>query len=383
MTEAIAATWTPTVCPICNRQEERERLGVRQQRLQGRTRSLEMCIEDMLCLACGFVHAGARPDQEALFLYYSDAHTRFSQYAEIRPDYDLEKRLILIERFIPRGGRILELGAGTGEFCQALCERGWSATPIDPLGERDKLPRESGFDAALAYLLLEHVHDPREFLIGAGRRLSAEGILIVEVPDFLRDPVASLQPEHFWHFTPKHLAALLADCGLNMIETDGEGASRHFAFTSVARRGAGAPHRPLLSGMVERARAAYRRAERLIADEETRASRLAGFMSTAAAPRIYVWGANEYATRIGYRLSEAGVQDVHIIDSATTKIGTLHDGFAHPIEPPVFSGDEPEGCYVLLCSPTWNAEIRRAVGASTLRAPRIVDAVTWRPELPQ
>jgi len=338
-----------------------------------------MRIVDVLCLACGFVHASTRPNEAALLAYYRDAHTRCSDYVDVRPDYDLPGRLRRIDRFIPRGARILELGAGTGEFCAALRQSGWDATPVDPLGDEHITASGKRFNAVLAYLVLEHVHDPNQFIHEAANRLESEGVLIVEVPDFPRDPVNSLVPEHLWHYAPAHLAALFADCGLSTLEVDRSEASRPFAFAITARL-TGSPARPeFRSGHVEMMRAAYLRAAPLINAEEARIHMLTDFIAAAHPPRVYVWGANEYASRIGRHFAESRGIDVRVVDSAASKIGTFHEGFSRPIEPPEFSGNEPERCVVLLCSPTWNAQIRQQVEASRLRTPKVLDAIEWRP----
>ena len=222
-----------------------------------------MALEDTLCLSCGFIYAAARPDAAALDTYYRDAHTRFSQYVDVQPDYDVTRRLAYIRRCVRPRGRVLELGAGTGEFCATLTDAGFTTVPVDPLGEA-AWPSEQ-FDAVLAYLVLEHVYDPRDFIAEAVKRLGPDGVLIVEVPDFLRDPVASLVPEHLWHYAPEHLSALFADFDLGTVEINRTDASRAFAFMIAARR-SHLPARPAFDAdLIASMRAAYRRAATLAA----------------------------------------------------------------------------------------------------------------------
>jgi len=373
----IPVKWVPTACPVCNAGSAVETLGVRAQRLVGRACTLDMRLEDTLCLACGLVYAATRPSEETLNAYYRDAHTRCSEYVDVPPDYDAARRLASITRLVPPGGRILELGAGTGDFCSSLTEAGYRASPVDPL--TDEVWPSRDFDAILAYLVLEHVYDPRRFIAEAAQRLAPDGVLIVEVPDFLRDPVASLVPEHLWHYAPQHLSALFADCGLTTVEIERTNASRSFAFMIAARR-AVVPERPAFdSKLIAAMRAAYERTAFLVDAEQMRTDALCNSIAAAKPPCVFIWGANEYATRIGRRLSEIGYSETQLIDSATSKIGTLHQGFSRPIKPPVFSGSEPEQCVILLCSPAWNGQIRTQVEASRLRKPRIIDAIKWQP----
>jgi len=377
MRRVIPATWLPTACPVCNASGAVEVLGVRIQSLVGRSCALDMQLEDTLCLACGLVYAATRPSEEALNAYYRDAHTRCSEYVDVLPDYDAARRLGCVARLVPSGGRILELGAGTGEFCSSLTEAGFTATPVDPLA--DEVWPTGEFDAVLAYLVLEHVCDPRRFIEQAAQRLALGGVLIVEVPDFLRDPVASLVPEHLWHYAPQHLSAMFADCGLTTLEIERTDASRAFAFMIAAWR-QGIPQRPIFDAdLIAAMRASYGRTATLMDAEEMRTQALCSDMTATGPPFIFVWGANDYATRIGRRLSEIGYSDTQLIDSAAGKIGTMHLGFSRPIQPPVFSGKEPEECVILLCSPAWNGQIRTQVEASRLHKPRIIDAIKWQP----
>jgi SAM-dependent methyltransferase len=298
---------------------------------------------------------------------------------DVQPDYDVTRRLAFITRCVRPRGRVLELGAGTGEFCATLTDAGFTTVPVDPLGEA-AWPSEQ-FDAVLAYLVLEHVYDPRDFIAEAVKRLGPDGVLIAEVPDFLRDPVASLVSEHLWHYAPVHLSTLFADFDLGTVEVNRTDASRAFAFMIAARR-SNLPARPVFDAdLIASMRAAYRRAATLAAVEDARTRALCHFVADRKPPRIFVWGANEYATRIGKRLAEIGFSDPRIIDSAGSKIGSMHQGFRHPIESPVFLGNEPENSAVLLCSPAWNEQIRVQVETSRLRKPWIIDAINWEPSV--
>ena len=376
MSEVIPVSWVPNRgCPVCSGVGATERLGVRSERLVGCSRVLDMSLEDTLCLSCGFIYAAMRPDAVALEAYYRDAHTRFSQYVDVQPDYDVTRRLACIRRYVRPRGRVLELGAGTGEFCATLKDAGFTTVPVDPLGD-DAWPHEK-FDAVLAYLVLEHVYDPRDFIAEAVKRLGPEGVLIVEVPDFLRDPVASLVPEHLWHYAPQHLSALFADFDLATVEINRTDASRAFAFMIAARKSISAARPTFDADLIASMRAAYRRAATLAAAEESRTRALCDFVAGRKPPRVFVWGANEYATRIGKRLAEIGFLNVHLVDSAESKIGVMHHGFSNPVEPPVFSGNEPENSAVLLCSPAWNEQIRAQVETSALPKPWIIDAIKW------
>ena len=148
------------------------------------------------CVACGTARTelprGAVPPGS---LY--EAGT----YAAARPALDrlLEPLRALVERDklrfvrdLPRGARVLEVGAGDGRFVSRLRAAGFEATGIEPSearGPDGARPRAlawseprwrrldlepASLDAAIAWHVLEHLDDPADGA-GANRRLVAPG----------------------------------------------------------------------------------------------------------------------------------------------------------------------------------------------------------------
>ncbi len=142
----------------------------------------------------------------------------------------------------PLQPRALELGCATGRYLLRLKQNGWTAVGVEP-GEGPghlaraaglevhcgtlatcDLPRES-FDAAAAWMVIEHVPDPRETLTGLAKLLKPRGQLLISIPNagcwepsvFGRFWYAWEPPRHLHHFTPESIRRLLSECGFTEI----------------------------------------------------------------------------------------------------------------------------------------------------------------------
>ncbi|MGH6953073.1 MAG: class I SAM-dependent methyltransferase [Alphaproteobacteria bacterium] len=358
-----------------------------------RDRIFEMRLHDGVCLSCGFLFARRVPPDGFLAEYYRDAHTRDSCFANLSDDYDRDYRRTVLRTHLPPPASVLELGAGTGEFSALLGDDGYVATPVDLTGGRVPITRRprsrpmrdvgSGpsHDAVLGYFVLEHVTRPRAWLSAARRRLRPGGFLVIEVPNFVRHPGMSLTEEHMLHFAPEHLRALVAGAGFETVVLDGSHASRFFGMTIVARKlreraRAKLPTPRARSKLVERTISTYRDHERERSAVDARLLAVTrSVLERVGAAQVFVWGANEYATAIGRALAESGYAAAVPVDSATTKIGTAQEGFFHPIAAPDF----PRVCgrhrIFVLCSKTWNADIKSSIDRMALENVSVIDAV--------
>jgi len=204
------------------------------------------------CTSCGLGVLDPRPtDEELTELYTRDYFA--SQYDEGvdlgSPEF--KKWLSLLEhrvRFFSSKkakGRLLDIGCGNGYFL-ALCRSKaykvqgidiseWAATyAIETLGlpvhvgqiDEVELPGRH-FDIITLWHSLEHTRDPRYTIERAKGWLKANGILVIEVPNYEgrdarsygEDWIGWQFPFHFFHFTPASLKRLLAECGFRVIKT--------------------------------------------------------------------------------------------------------------------------------------------------------------------
>lgn len=139
--------------------------------------------------------------------------------------------------------RALELGCATGHYLTRLTDAGWVATGIEP-GERPAaIAIQSGldvqcgtlescrfpadfFELAAAWMVIEHVPDPRGTLQELHRLLKPDGTLLFSIPNagcwepkvFGRYWYVWELPRHLHHFTPRSIRMLLTQVGFSEIK---------------------------------------------------------------------------------------------------------------------------------------------------------------------
>lgn len=136
----------------------------------------------------------------------------------------------------------LEIGCATGQYLIRLTQAGWLVTGIEP-GERpaaaaraagldvhhgtldDVSFPESSFELAAAWMVIEHVPNPRETLQQIHALLKPGGMLIFSIPNagcwesavFGRNWYVLELPRHLHHFTTHSITRLLQECGFEDI----------------------------------------------------------------------------------------------------------------------------------------------------------------------
>jgi 2-polyprenyl-3-methyl-5-hydroxy-6-metoxy-1,4-benzoquinol methylase len=120
------------------------------------------------------------------------------------------------------GGRLLDVGCGSGELLERMQNLGWHAEGLDTDAVAIQMARERGlqvrsgeleqhsyseanFDAVTLNHVIEHVHDPRTLLMECSRLLKPGGRVVVVTPN-----VDSLEHKRFkahWRGLepPRHL----------------------------------------------------------------------------------------------------------------------------------------------------------------------------------
>ena len=161
-----------------------------------------------------------------------------------------EQAAVLFERYVARGARVLDVGAGAGAFSQRLADMGYAVTAIDVDPEK-WLPKEipfltlnidtgiaasvSGqFDAACCLEVIEHVENSWNLLREIYAVLKPGGRLVLSTPNitsflsrllFLRNgqfhqfSEADLSYGHINPITPFEINVMAARLGWRIIET--------------------------------------------------------------------------------------------------------------------------------------------------------------------
>lgn len=151
----------------------------------------------------------------------------------------LRDKIALVGRFAGSKGKLLDIGAGTGDFLAIAKESGWDITGVEP-SEKAKaiaikkgvafadstqsLPNHS-FDAITMWHVLEHVPDVEAQITELKRLLKPEGVIIVAVPNFQSYDAkhygpfwaAYDVPRHLWHFSKTAIKKLFGARGMDVV----------------------------------------------------------------------------------------------------------------------------------------------------------------------
>lgn len=202
------------------------------------------------CSGCGLIYLGPRPalrlapahhrqDGYDPFLSISAAHTRFERTYLAARRWTSHWKRRLVRRLLPSGGKVLDVGCGTGEFLASIAgfcsvvgiepEPAAAAWGHERLGldirtgdfGSVELPAHS-FQLITLWHALEHIPQPIAALARATSLLAPGGIVLVALPNvasfdarvYGANWVALDAPRHLWHFTPPTLDAAAQTAGL-------------------------------------------------------------------------------------------------------------------------------------------------------------------------
>ena len=157
----------------------------------------------------------------------------------------IRKQIKLIQRHLPAGSSILEIGCGEGILLKELSNRGYITFGVEPSLTATKRATDQGLNVIQGYFpadelrgkkydlilmthVFEHLAEPLEILKAVKVHLAPQGkLLFVQtyfpgfVPKLLGERwYAWLPNQHFWHFTPAGLIAITRD--FDFIEAERE-----------------------------------------------------------------------------------------------------------------------------------------------------------------
>lgn len=142
----------------------------------------------------------------------------------------LKNKLNLINSQQPQKGRLLDIGAGTGDFLLTAKNDGWETIGVEPSDRAKNIAKEKGIsfveeistlenhslDVITMWHVLEHVPDLELQIQELKRLLKPTGTLIIAVPNYKSFDANHYQtfwaaydvPIHFWHFSKKSIQLL-------------------------------------------------------------------------------------------------------------------------------------------------------------------------------
>lgn len=216
--------YNPSVCCYCGSREYRLVTG-------------GPIIPVVACAECGLMRQGFRSGENVIpYVDYAGGCDRcMRQHDEMNNlhKYDYLKIMPQIEKFIPRKGRLLEIGCQCGDFLNEVQKLGWKVTGIDSWGDACEIARsrygldiihssfqeaniaDASFDVVVLLNVIEHLLDPAEGFVQIARMIRPGGLLVLETPRYdtlsfklLKGRERSVVMDHKYFFTRKTIQAL-------------------------------------------------------------------------------------------------------------------------------------------------------------------------------
>ncbi len=180
-----------------------------------------------------------KPDSADLPKYYQSenyiSHTdRRSNWFELVYQFiksiALKNKVKYIEKHHPKKGKLLDIGAGTGDFLKQIQKSGWDVFGIEPSDQARSLAHKKGivlerettnmqsqsYDVITMWHVLEHVEDLDFQITELKRLLKPNGTLFIAVPNYRSFDAKYYRrfwagfdvPRHLWHFSKKSIKIL-------------------------------------------------------------------------------------------------------------------------------------------------------------------------------
>jgi 2-polyprenyl-3-methyl-5-hydroxy-6-metoxy-1,4-benzoquinol methylase len=232
-----------SACPICNNTAFKPFLKAKDYFLTMEGFTIQQC------LSCKFLFTNPRPEKEEIGKYYrSESYISHSDstkglinkiYQTIRSKTLNEKASWIYNH--KKQGRVLDIGAGTGHFLNAMARKGYSVTGMEPeesarkiakaqfdlilYNELESIPDEGDrYDVITLWHVLEHVHELDATLKRIRSLVSDAGILVVAVPNpesydaqkYGKYWAAYDLPRHLYHFTRETITKTLKPYGFEL-----------------------------------------------------------------------------------------------------------------------------------------------------------------------
>ena len=200
------------------------------------------------CLDCGLIYQNPRPTADSLQIIYPNEYDPHQPVAmpsgKLHPDW--VRTCEFIQQQQPDGGRLLDVGCGSGTFLltlRQLCPK-WETIGIEPDPQAATIARQNNlhvqmtqlesatlttgsFDAVTFWNVLEHLPNPLRSLHYIHQLLRPNGVLYLAVPLcdswdaqlFGRYWLGWELPRHFVMFNRSTLRTTLLKAGFEIVNT--------------------------------------------------------------------------------------------------------------------------------------------------------------------
>lgn len=234
-------------------------------------------FEVVACNGCGLVYVTPRLQGQALIDVYGEGYWKsddpkvrgYADYAREAALYlrTYEKRMALVQRWLPAQARILDVGCAAGYFLRVAQRHGHDVHGVElspaiageavaalgadrvHVGTLDEAIAAKGhrpgtFDLITMWDVVEHIPDPQPVLRRIGELLKPQGHLLIETQNVASRWARLLgrrwhhykHSEHLYHFAPATLRRLLGDSGFRVVDMGSAYAGKYVSFAFLAER---------------------------------------------------------------------------------------------------------------------------------------------------
>ncbi|MDT7831380.1 class I SAM-dependent methyltransferase [Flavobacteriaceae bacterium S356] len=178
--------------------------------------------------------------QDEAYISHTDAKkTMFDKAYQMIKSISTKRKFKLINGFSTEK-RILDIGAGTGDFLSFFKSKGWEVFGVEPnekarilSAQKEVLLKDQisefenhQFDVITMWHVLEHIPNLSEYIRTLERLLTKNGVLIVAVPNFKSYDASHYKefwaaydvPRHLWHFSQASIEKLFKEVNMSVVE---------------------------------------------------------------------------------------------------------------------------------------------------------------------
>lgn len=195
------------------------------------------------CGGCGVLRTLPELSDADLSQYYPDEYWGAAAPTKKWINSSQSEKTVFLSRCGLSGGRILDVGCGSGFFLRALDGQKWDRFGVEPSEAAAKEAErfigaghvvagtltqsewmDSMFDVITLWSALEHANEPRVYLRETKRLVKTGGTLVIQVPNaasyqsrfFRGDWFALDAPRHRYHFNFPLMKRLLSESGFDV-----------------------------------------------------------------------------------------------------------------------------------------------------------------------
>lgn len=205
-------------------------------------------LRTVISAKSGLVWTDPRPSSAEIDAFYGQLYrVSYKGAFEPKPKHVYRagllarERIARLSRFLSEARRTLDVGAGGGEFVRHMLDHGKEAVGLEPNEGYARWARETlgldvrcghwrfadfgpgSFDAVTLFHVLEHLEDPISALVQFREWLSANGVLVIEVPNLESQGGSPSRRFHFAHlysFNAEALEMLGRKAGFSVLQTE-------------------------------------------------------------------------------------------------------------------------------------------------------------------